>query len=194
MAEQPPNLQNTGKEIIETGKEAAIKESEKGSLAKAMEVAHEIGEIGEILRRIELSLESSKFEKPEDAKKAKEAFSKQLASALNTLKKYLEIDPLFAVRETREKLAKLGVLAEKGPGSYPKPPWWKRLFGKSQIDQWLNDIENNKLPEVVGKITEAASNAGTEALTAAAEAEVLASTCKGWRQCTNAAMQEWGKH
>ncbi|MBI2638181.1 hypothetical protein HYW83_01185 [Candidatus Peregrinibacteria bacterium] len=147
--------------------EKTVKElSDRGDIERAKQFVVAFGDIQAALGKIAKALDRANFKSDKDYEKARTAFGEKLAGALQTLKTmkgYGATD--LAIQETRNELNNLGVIADKGPASYPAPAFGTGFFKPSQVDLWLNDVAQNPA-QVATEMADAARDAAVNAETA----------------------------
>lgn len=175
----PDNPQEVHKEIEGVVK-AEVAKLEKGRFGYDLDRAKELGKDLENMNRAlveaQAAVDSLQLKKPEDARRAKEAFENEISEALVALRDSLrghETDAALLITITRQGLENLGELAKKGPETYPKPKW--EFLGPSQIDEWLEEVNRgdprNALKAIIGATRETVDEIATAVPTEEAKRE-----------------------
>lgn len=160
--------QNVRTEITPETERTINEYRDRGKIEQAMAFAQALGEMQSALGKIARALSRANFENDKDYEKANGVFGKKLAAALAVFQQMNNFGARdLAVTETRDQLKQLGVLAEKGPAGYPKPPFGMGFFKPSQVDLWLKDVETDPAGVAAG-MANAARAADLEAQTAGA--------------------------
>lgn len=158
-----PDIPKIGEEISRETERTTREVNDKKGAVEALEFAQALGEMQVALGKIAKALNRANFKNNRDYEKANDVFGEKLADALRAFQKMNELGARdLAVEETRGALNQLGVLAERGPASYPKPSFGMGFFKPSQVELWLNDVKTNPA-RVAAEMANAADGARSEA-------------------------------